>query len=285
MPAFSFRRRQQPRPLGAVAVAVGFNALLLLFLAQTLQLPAAWTSLFRRASESTERIQYVATPPAAGGPSVQAAPRAGGDGLAPRQGARSRPLVAPADVPSALPAVPEGGAGKAPAGGTGAVIGGGGPTAGLVPRYTQPSLWATPGPAPRVPRSNAEQLDSILAFDVARELSLQPPPGRALGDWTTERNGSKYGVDQKYIHLGKFSIPTAVLALLPLNVTGNPTVMDRERRLASMRLEINEQASRAMSEDDFRSAVRNIRERTDRERAERRAKEAAESKEVAAPDR
>ena len=284
MPAFSFRRRQQPRPLGAVVVAVGFNALLLLFLAQTLQLPAAWTSLFRHAPDAAERIQYVATAPAVGGPSVQAAPRAGGDGLAPRQGARSRPLVAPAAVPSALPAVPEGGAGEAPAGGTGAVIGGGGPTAGLVPRYTQPSVWVTPGPAPRVPRSNAEQLDSILAFDVARELSLKPPPGRAPGDWTTERNGRKYGMDQQYIHLGKFSIPNAVLALLPLNVQANPTDIDRERRLASMRLEINEQASRAMSEDDFRSAVRNIRERTDRERAERRAKE-AESKAVAAPDR
>jgi hypothetical protein len=30
-----------------------------------------------------------------------------------------------------------------------------------------------------------------------------------------------------------------------------------------------------MSEDDFRAAVRNIRERTDRERAERRAREEA----------
>ena len=165
---------------------------------------------------------------------------------------------------------------NAPTARTGAVIGGGGPTAGLVPRYTEPRVWVTPGPAPRVPRTNAQELDSILAFDVARDLSLKPPPGRDPTDWTMERNGRKYGMDQKFIHLGKFSIPTALLALLPINnAQANPTEIDRERRLASMRLEINEQASRAMSEDDFRAAVRNIRERTDRERAERRAREEA----------
>ena len=37
------------------------------------------------------------------------------------------------------------------------------------------------------------------------------------GDWTVGKDGQKYGIDQQYIRLGRFQIPTALLALLPIN--------------------------------------------------------------------
>ena len=39
----------------------------------------------------------------------------------------------------------------------------------------------------------------------------------APGDWTTEKDGKKYGIDQQRIYIGDVSIPTSILALLPVN--------------------------------------------------------------------
>jgi len=93
--------------------------------------------------------------------------------------------------------------------------------------------------------------------------------GRAPGDWTVKRGGQTYGIDPKYIHLGPVSIPTAVLALIPLNITSNPTVTSRERDFTRNHDEIFSQAQRAMNQVDFDKAVRSIERRKDRERRER----------------
>ena len=117
-------------------------------------------------------------------------------------------------------------------------------------------------------------MDSAIAamINPIEDSLARLPRERAPGDWTVERNGKKYGIDQKYIHLGNFSLPTAVLALLPLNVQGNPTTMERERRLSTMRGEIQEQAARVARDDDFRAAVKALRERKEKERLDQRKK-------------
>jgi hypothetical protein len=85
------------------------------------------------------------------------------------------------------------------------------------------------------------------------------------GDWTVEKNGKKYGIDKQYIRLGKFSIPTALLALLPFNAQMNPTVSDRNRQQMAMRMDIMEHAQMSLNEEEFRRAVKAIRERKERE--------------------
>jgi hypothetical protein len=116
------------------------------------------------------------------------------------------------------------------------------------------------------------RLDSSVADNLQRmndSLALLPKE-RTPGDWTFTRNGKRYGIDQQFIRLGPFSIPTALLAALPLNVTANPTAVERDRRLSSMRFEIQEQAARAARDDEFRAAVKSLRERKLKEREDRK---------------
>ena len=86
------------------------------------------------------------------------------------------------------------------------------------------------------------------------------------GDWTVEKNGRKYGIDQTAIRLGPISIPNALLAFLPLNAQGNPIQADRDRAMASLRQEILYQSQRSLNEEQFRKAVKELRERKERER-------------------
>jgi len=76
----------------------------------------------------------------------------------------------------------------------------------------------------------------------------------------------KYGIDPQYIHLGKFSIPTAILGLLPLNVQANPVLAESNKISYQLNSDIRSQAQRGMNEADFRKAVKSIRERKERER-------------------
>jgi ATP phosphoribosyltransferase regulatory subunit HisZ len=86
--------------------------------------------------------------------------------------------------------------------------------------------------------------------------------------------GGTWGMDQQNIHLGKVKIPNAVLALLSgnlqKNLRGNPTELANERRLSDIRADLLQHANREMSEDEFKQAVKAIRQRKDRERAARR---------------
>lgn len=250
---------------------------------RVLTLPLGVSSLFERARGSetpVERIHFVATPTLA---AVTNAGRSGGDGRpeskrpAPPRLAPPRPAsVAPALVPNAVPppAPPAASpADPAAAGGSGEVIGAGGPTRGVRPTYSDPRLWVPPAPYVAVPRTPAERLDSSLAARLrahrdSMALATHVPTKAERGDWTMERNGKKYGIDQKYIHLGSFQLPTAALALLPLNQTSNPIAGERARSYAYMHGDINFQAQRAMNMAEFRSAVKAIRERKERERTE-----------------
>lgn len=238
-----------------------------------------------------ERIGFLQLPTATAAHPATAG-RRGGNGR-PEQGAPQQPLIAPRTVPSAPPhAPPRGGQAVTPAEpGTGPLVGGGGPLRGIQPRYNDPRVWGNPtavATAPTVPKTPAQRLDSVITSDVrAHNDSMRVAAGshRAPGDWTVERNGQKYGIDSKYIHLGPVSIPTAILAMLPINVANNPTVSQRERTFTAMHDEIFSQAQRAMNEADFEKAVRSIRERKDRERREREEakRKAADSSSAATP--
>jgi hypothetical protein len=160
-------------------------------------------------------------------------------------------------------------------GGSGAIVGTGGVTRGIRPSYDDPRVWqAPPDEIVSRPKTPQQKLDSAV-YAQFRDVSDSMEAARTLaegqrkpGDWTVKGKGGTWGVDQKSIHLGKIAIPNALLALIPSGaIRGNPTEMDRERRLAAIRQDIMLHANREISEDDFRKSVREIRQRKDRERA------------------
>jgi hypothetical protein len=259
------------RPSSSVLVSVAVHAVVGAALVRVLTMPLPLSEYFARehvTSLPVERISFVTLPK--GTSAVTTPGRSGGDGRPERPNARpAPPLVAPPATPPTLPA-------PAPitedSGGSGPVVGRGGPTRGIRPSFSDPRVWMAPGPVVSAPKSAAERLDSSLVARLkAHEDSLaafaHTPSKLERGDWTFEKGGKKYGIDQKWIHVGGVRIPTAVLAALPFgNVQGNPTAMERERTLNRMNADIAYQAQRAMNEDEFRTAVRNIRQRKERER-------------------
>jgi len=226
-----------------------------------------------------ERIGFLSLPhPASKGPATPG--RSGGDGISSRPAAVPMP-AAPLSVPTTIPAAPKGPPTAANEPSSGPLIGGGGQLRGIQPRYEDSRVWTTPGRISSAPKTATERLDSVIVSDIGAyndSVRVANAGKRAPGDWTFQKNGQKYGIDSKYIRLGPVSIPTAVLAMLPLNITGNPTTYERNKSLTSRHDEIFEQAQRGMNNADFDKAVRSIRERKERERREAEAekKKAAE---------
>lgn len=212
-----------------------------------------------------ERIGFLALPRA----ETPVPGRSGGDGRPVSPDAPpAPPLVAPVEVPVGIPPAPESPVPAPTEGGSGPMVGRGGPTQGIVPRYDSP-LWAPVAPRVIAPRSSAEEIREGIAariWDHNDSLRRAQPTGRAPGDWTITKGDTKYGIDQRKIYLGPIEIPTAVLALLPINAQANPQGLDRERALALQRADIQSQAQRAVTNEEFREAVKRIRERKERER-------------------
>lgn len=228
-----------------------------------------WLLLEHGQKPTVEQVTYVATPSAG-----SAAPRSGGDNVPVRGKRRSIPLVAPTTIPTTVPPAP---ASTEPASGAGPVVGAGGPGEGVTPSYGDPRVWAPTGPIYFAPKTQAQRLDSAISLRVfAHNDSMALyNSGRKPGDWTFEKNGQKFGMDQQKIYLGKLALPTALLALLPLNVQGNPARYQNDRMKESQRQEIFLNAQRAMDNDEFKIAVKEIRQRKDREhKAELAAKHA-----------
>ena len=261
----------------SLALSIVLHVILVFALVRFLISPSAFTMIFGRARSAevpAERIGFLRLPKSTG-PAVQG--RSGGDNR-PVSDAPPRPLVAPSAVPTVIPPAPE--RTTAPAeqeSGSGPLVGSGGPARGIRPTYTDPRVWAAPGDIVAAPKSAKEKLDSAIVSIIApyNDSIAARAGGREPGDWTFEKDGRKYGIDSKYIRLGKVSIPTAVLALLPINTTGNPTMNDRNKLQNQMRADIFWNAQRGMNEADFKKAVRSIRERKEREReAEKKARQA-----------
>lgn len=153
---------------------------------------------------------------------------------------------------------------------------------GAKPGYPDGRMWGTPGAIDRGRgRDGAERLDSVIASvltlaadsldSIARANGAY---GRAPGDWTRrDKNGDKWGWDNKGIRLGKVVIPNALLSLLPLNaqasLSGNPTSIDRDRRLAMARDEIQRNMTMGPGDADFDKLKNELRQRRERERRDR----------------
>jgi len=262
------RRDPASRGPGTVALSIAIHVVAIVTLVQLLLIPNDyWVALLRKPGTTPRRehIGFLQLP------STTERPRAGGDNRPASAHPSPAPqLVAPLEVPSALPAAPKGVA--APdSGGTGPVVGPGGPVRGVTPQYADHRVWEPPAPPGALPLPAKQKLDSAITAQVHAlqdSLAALGPGEREPGDWTFNKNGKKYGIDQKYIHLGDFSLPTAVLALLPLNATANPVAIERERRLTAIRGEIQEQAARQVRDEEFRAAVKRLRERKEKERTE-----------------
>jgi hypothetical protein len=154
---------------------------------------------------------------------------------------------------------------------------------GIVPSYSDPRVWTDPNaPVLALPRSLSEQLDSMLVTGTqrVRDSIVLASAQRKPGDWTWTKDGKKYGWDAAGIHLGGITIPRELLALggalAKVDAASNPQVADRARTIRAMTQDINYNAPRAMNAEEFRTAVKRIRERKERERRE--AREASEKK-------
>jgi hypothetical protein len=178
-------------------------------------------------------------------------------------------VVAPATVPTTIPAPSAPVAKTTTDEGTGPLVGTGGPSRGIRPQYSDPRVWEPPGKIVAAPKTVAQTIDSLIADAIApyNDSVAAAAEKRDPTDWTIQKGGYKWGMDKRAIRLGPFSIPTALLAMLPLNLQGNPTTMERERSYATMNRDITWHAQQAINEADFMKAVRSIRERKERERA------------------
>lgn len=216
-----------------------------------------------------ERLQYMVLPrgePTGNGSRTTAAP--------PAKGSSPAPLVAPTTIPSVVPPVPNNssaGAVSGKAGGSGGAAAG--IATGIEPAAPDARIPLAPAPYMPTPKSQAELADSAVQaafgiyFDSARYAAEHP--GRQPGDWThTTADGQKWGWDPGGIRLGKFTIPNAVLAALPLKIGSGQSPVDARNR-AWMYNDIQMHAQQAVTEDAFRDAVRRIRERKEKERREK----------------
>jgi hypothetical protein len=142
-----------------------------------------------------------------------------------------------------------------------------------VPADPDPRLSADAHRFEPIPKTHGQRVDStvralVFAYNdsVAKAAALA---GRKPGDWTFERDGKKWGMDGNNIYLGKFAIPSAVLAALPLHIQGNPGETIADRLVTTRRGDLLEHAESQYHDIEFKSAVKRIRERKDRERREK----------------
>jgi len=268
------RRR---RPGGTVALSIVLHVVIGAALLRVLMMPYPFLSLFSEKEEriEPERISFLALPQTAAEPTPG---RSGGNNRpeTTRRTPPAPPIAAPTEVPSVVPPVsPAAPPTPAPSTdeGTGPLVGRGGATRGIRPSYSDPRIWVPDAPVVSAPKSADARMDSAVtaAVEAARDSAAAvayTPNKFERGDWTVEdKNGRKYGMDTEFIRLGKVSIPLPLLALLPMNLAqGNPTAAAREREMASMRSEIMFHAQRSMNEQEFRKAVKSLRERKERER-------------------
>jgi hypothetical protein len=269
------------RPSGSLLISIALHIVLGAGLLWVLSIPYPfhnWLLPTPLESKPAERITYVEIPGGGG-----AAGRAGAEARPTVTPRREPPLVAPRSVPTAVPRAAPRAQPAPPTSGGGTETGGGGSglRKGVTPSFEDPRVWLPPGEARSVPRSPSERLDSALVSTLRTHQdsmnAIAAAQGREPGDWTFEKGGKKWGMDKRNIYIGDHSIPTAILALLPLNAGSNPVKNREERDLNFQRQEIIEQAQRAMNEEEFREAVKKIRERKEREhRAEQERKKLAE---------
>ena len=266
------------KPFGPLAVSIAIHVAIVLALGQmvfTYRLGNDDSSRSRTARP--EEIHYVRLAPAP--------PQASGGGQQlPRATAKDRtpaPLLAPSSIPTTIapPTAPVPPAVQAAGGtGTGRSSGAGlGVATGVIPAVPDPRIHLSPEPVLPAARTQAEKLDSIVAraYGIILDSAAIEAARRKPGDWTfTDKDGKKYGWDQSGIHLGAFTLPNALIALLPLNnLQQNPTF--NTHQADAVRFDVMYHGQMQVTEDQFNESVRRIRERKEREHEEALKKRAA----------
>jgi hypothetical protein len=165
---------------------------------------------------------------------------------------------------------------------------------GLAPAYADPRVWAEGTGGINVERSAKQLLDSVIGWRIVQaadsldSIARLYDTNREPADWTKRmKNGEKWGWDKTGLRLGKYTVPNVLLALLPASIQqsmgSNPIEASRTRALLLAREDINRFSSQAMGEGDFRKALRELRERKDREYQKRSNARAAENKKPPPP--
>jgi hypothetical protein len=268
MKAMMFERSKRQR--APIAWSIAIHIVVIAMIASiTFRYPISALFSFRRDAEALPRIQYVQTRPA---PSQPVGNGSSTKKEPPKRAAKPAPLLAPSLTPSALPPIAPPtvsvGSVSGTAGGTGGAPAG--VATGVEPALPDPRIELRPNSL-RLPLTQGERNDSAVkaiyyAYRDA-EVAAEEHKGKDPRDWTFERGGQKYGIDSQYVYLGKFKIPSMILAALPFNrgigVDGTRVIEARNAQWIQNDIYMH---SQGMSEDDFRAAVRRIRERKEREK-------------------
>jgi hypothetical protein len=154
------------------------------------------------------------------------------------------------------------------------------PAGRIGPGLATGRLWVRPLPLPpkdlaqRLKPSHEQLVDSAVTAIVQGYLdSIAREPGAdrvKLPDWTTEVAGAKFGLDSRNIYIAGLKIPAAVLALLPIPTGGNQQrALDHNGEWIAE--DLRRAAQRATTLDEFKQAVRDLRERKQREKELERA--------------
>jgi hypothetical protein len=263
----------------SIAISVAIHVVMLAALA-TITFHYPLSDFFRQ----PDRMQSVPVrfiplePHAAASSGAQAAKKTRAQQPTPLPSVSSIPVGVPAPaapVAASTRALGAGGSATAQAGADPAV------GIGIRPGIPDGRLITNPLLVPGQPQTEAQQAEKIIAsiyqeyLDSAR--AAMNNPGRDPGDWSWGgKDGDKWGWDKNGVHIGGITIPNIVLAALPIPVTGatDPVNMRSRQFITS---DIRAHAG-LMTEDEFRAAVRRVRERVDRERRERMEKEAGKRK-------
>ncbi|MFL5462799.1 MAG: hypothetical protein ACJ8AC_01995 [Gemmatimonadaceae bacterium] len=254
------RRKLSP----AFLLSVGVHVVVAIAFMRMLILNADVSPAPKRQTAAAERVGFVRL----ARPGEKPTPgKAGGDGrpAAPREIHVVAPTAVPLTIPTPAAAVTK----PTEEPGNGPLVGGGGPVRGVRPSYSDGRLWTPPQPIVAPPKTVAQTIDSLIADGIRpyNDSIAAVAQQRDPTDWTIKKGGYKWGIDKRAIRLGPVSIPTALLAMLPLNIQGNPTTIERDRTFAAMNRDITWHAQQAINDADFMKAVRSIRERKERERA------------------
>jgi hypothetical protein len=218
--------------------------------------------------------------PAASAPASASAPAAPANGVARPRGPEEEPLVFPSvPAPSAAPSGAVGGA-QPEAGGAGAEQGGEGESGGqagegggigdrLRPGYRDSRLYVD------------QKIESLKEVDTRSDIqkyrdrlqaAIQASNDSAWAqgshpntDWTkTDRNGRKWGVDEKGVYLGGIRIPKALVPTPRASGTNKELEAARQRQKQHDEIQRQEEAAARKKTQD--EAIKETRARKDAER-------------------
>jgi hypothetical protein len=258
---------------GSFAISLIANAIFIALIGSiTFHYPPSAFFNSSKDRQQTERVVYVTAQP-------KPAPAGAGNGVNPKEKPKKTekpaPILAPSVIPTTLPPIqpptvaPGATTGSATGTGAGNGANGVGVATGVEPALPDARLELRPNSL-RLPLTQSQKNDSAvkaiyMAYREA-EIAAEESRGRSPRDWTFEKGGNKYGIDSQYVYLGRFKLPSAILAAIPFNyggVDGNRIIQNRNANWIQNDIYSH---SQGLSEDDFRAAVKRIRERKEREK-------------------